>query len=347
MAGKIRTNKASRLWAVCVIMIGISLIVGCAEDNSTASTEEVKLIEGVDYIRIAPNTETMPTAQDRYGVRSLKEDENVRWIRGIVYGQAKTFKGTKDLLLDLYLPKEAQSPTPVVLWIHGGGWENGTRNNPRTPWVVRHGYAIVSIEYRLSGEAHWPAQIEDCKSAVRWLKANAKQYNLDGERICAIGGSAGAHLATMLAVTCGVESLEKNGENQAESSCVQGAVNLFGPTDLLAHARRTDRSKWLDYDHASRKLIGSSYKDAPEKYAQASVTSYITPDDPPILTVHGSKDATVPFEQAILLHKKLKQVGVENKLYELVGVGHSAPPDSFWVTEEAQQRVLNYLEKYL
>ncbi len=135
--------------------------------------------------------------------------------------------------LDLYLPPKADAPTPLVIWIHGGGWEAGNKDNPPGLGLLKKGYALASINYRLSQEAKFPAQIEDCKAAIRFLRANAKKYNLDPDHFGVWGASAGGHLVALLGTTGGVKELEGDGPNKEESSAVQAVVDWFGPTDML------------------------------------------------------------------------------------------------------------------
>ena len=145
--------------------------------------------------------------------------------RDLVYARA----GAKDLLLDLYLPEGAPRPLPLVVWIHGGGWRNGAKEQTPARRLVERGYAVASINYRLSGEAIFPAQIHDCKAAVRWLRANAAKYGLDAGRVAAWGSSAGGHLVALLGTSGGIMELEGGLGNADQSSRVQAVVDFFGP----------------------------------------------------------------------------------------------------------------------
>ena len=156
----------------------------------------------------------------------------------LVYAQAEV-KGPggqaavkKDLKLDLHRPSNPRGKLPVIVWIHGGAWTEGTKNRLWIPWIAAENYAVASIDYRLSGEMPWPAQIHDCKAAVRWLRANAEKYGLDPARVAAAGDSAGGHLAAMLGVTGGMKEFEGDLGNPRQSSAVQAAIDFFGPADL-------------------------------------------------------------------------------------------------------------------
>src|SRR5208337_2774380 len=134
--------------------------------------------------------------------------------------------------LDLYLPEKAEGRLPLIVWIHGGGWRAGNKENPPGLGLVGHGYALASINYRYSQQAVFPAQIEDCKAAIRWLRANAKKYNLDTKHIGVWGASAGGHLVALLGTTGSVKELEGTGGNLDQSSQVQCVLDWFGPTDF-------------------------------------------------------------------------------------------------------------------
>ena len=159
--------------------------------------------------------------------------------RGLVFASF----GKTNLALDLYRPANYSGKLPVVVWIYGGAWmmRGQTMQAPQASWLATHGYAVAIIDYRLSSEALFPAQINDCKAAVRWLRANAGKYDLDADHIGAWGASSGGHLASLLGVTGGVAALEGDAGNTNQSSRVQAVVDFFGPTDFLqmsGHAAR-------------------------------------------------------------------------------------------------------------
>ena len=222
----------------------------------------------------------------------------VRAERDLVYAEMEG----EGILLDLYLPANSQGPFPVVVWVHGGAWRARSKDNcPLIPLVRRHGFAVAGINYRLSGEATFPAQIHDCKAAIRWLRANAEKYNLDPTRIGAFGTSAGGHLVALLGTSGGVKELEGPGGNLAFSSRVQAVCDWFGPSDL---------TRMLGGE-AVGALLGASSADLLEKAKLASPITYVSPDDPPFLVFHGDNDSTVPHEQSALLIEALKKAGVK------------------------------------
>jgi acetyl esterase/lipase len=240
--------------------------------------------------------------------------------------------------LDLYLPK-SEKPLPVVVWIHGGAWLQGDKRNPPAMFLLEKGYAVASINYRLSQHAVFPAQIEDCKAAIRFLRANAKKYNLDGDRIGVWGSSAGGHLVALLGTTGDVEELEGKGGNADQSSRVQAVVDFFGPTDFAAMGGSHDKA-----DSPESKLVGGAVPQSKEKVAKANPIAYVTKNDPPFLILHGDKDTAVPFNQSELLHEALKKAGVDSTFVPMKGSGHGGPA---FQNAETKTMVQDFLDKHL
>jgi acetyl esterase/lipase len=234
------------------------------------------------------------------------------------------------LLMDLYLPEKADAgaPLPVILYVHGGGWSAGDRHDRTAVALVPHGYAVACIEYRLSQVAQFPAQIEDCKAAVRWLRAKAKLYNLDPLRIGAWGPSAGGHLVALLGTTGDVKELEGTEGNLDYSSRVQAVCDWFGPTDFSVigdQAKHLPVPSAIQHDAADSpeaKLLGGPIAEQKEKVRQANPISYITKDDPPFLIMHGDRDGLVPLAQSEMLRDALQKAGVQATLEVIPGAGH-------------------------
>jgi acetyl esterase/lipase len=218
--------------------------------------------------------------------------------------------------LDIVLPnKQTEGKRfPVVVWIHGGGWEHGDkRGGPMFPLIAR-GIACVSINYRLSDEATWPAQIHDCKAAIRWLRAHGSEFNLDTKKIGVWGASAGGHLVALLGTSNGVKALEGNEGNLDQSSDVQAVCDFFGPSDLPAILP----SKGGAHGPVSKFLGGSDTQVAKE----ASPVTYVTGKAPPFLIIHGEKDTLVPVSQSEELADVLKKAGANVTLKVVPGAGH-------------------------
>jgi acetyl esterase/lipase len=231
----------------------------------------------------------------------------------------------KPVKLDLFVPEKAKRPLPLVIWVHGGGWQQGSKEGcPALP-LVKDGFAVASINYRLTDRAPFPAQIQDCKAAVRYLRAHAKEYNLDPERFGAWGASAGGHLVALLGTTCGNAECEGGSLGNAEhSSGVQCVCDWFGPTDFLTYpADMAEVSPML------AKLFGGKLSEKRELAKLASPALHVKkPEDgkkttiPPFLIVQGDKDPLVPDAQSRELADKLKEAGVENELVIVEGAGH-------------------------
>ena len=218
--------------------------------------------------------------------------------------------------LDIAVPK-GSGPFPLLVWIHGGGWEGGDKAGfGAFAGQVARGYAVASINYRYSKHAVFPAQIHDAKAAVRYLRANAKKYNFDPEKFGVGGGSAGGHLAALLGTSGGVKELEGDDKAKPEDSRVQAVFDLFGPNDLAklspAGAPANAVTRLLGGDTGETKTLAET--GTPQKY--------ITKDDPPFLIMHGDVDKIVPVAQSKELHAALKEAGVESELIVMKGAGH-------------------------
>jgi len=243
----------------------------------------------------------------------------VKALRDLEYGEASG----RAMLLDLYLPEKADKPLPLIVWIHGGAWMAGSKDDP-SPALrsTRDGYAVAQVGYRLSQEAMFPAQIHDCKAAVRWLRANAAKYNLDPNKFVAWGGSAGGHLVALLGTSGGVAELEGNVNDLKESSRVQAVVDWFGPTDFLHIGEAESDLQHNAPDSPESKLIGGALLENKDKAAKASPITYVLKDAPPFLIMHGDRDRTVPFNQSELLYAALKKAGVDVTFVPMKGAGH-------------------------
>ncbi len=219
----------------------------------------------------------------------------------------------KPLLLDLHRPAVSDKPLPVVIWIHGGGWRAGSKDRCPARFLVNHGFAVASVNYRLTKEAIFPAQIHDCKAAVRWLRANAGKYGLDPKRIGAWGSSAGGHLAALLGTSGGVADLEGNLGHADRSSRVQAVVDFCGPADFLA---------WKVKRSPEMALFGGTIEEKKELARAASPALHASEDDPPFFIVHGRKDRTVPVRQSQLLDTALKKAKGNSTPLILDDLGH-------------------------
>lgn len=240
--------------------------------------------------------------------------------RDLVYADV----GGRKLKLDLYLPRSSSNdsakPLPVIVWIHGGGWKGGRKGTGgRARGVERRGYALVDVEYRLSGEAIFPAQVQDCKAAIRWIRANAKRFGLNPDRIGVMGSSAGGHLAAFLGTTGESDEFDTDA-NADHPSRVQAVCDLWGPTDLLQMDDHRIPGSKLVHNAANSPeslLVGGPIQNEPFRSLAVKanpITHVRSQRLPPFLIIHGDNDLLVPPHQSELLHQALKQNGTETTL---------------------------------
>jgi acetyl esterase/lipase len=259
--------------------------------------------------------------------------------------------------LDLYLPGTGTAPFPFILVVHGGGWSANDKNNHAnlawvTPLFLNAGYAVASLNYRLSQHAVYPAQIHDVKAAVRFLRARAGAYGLDPNRVGARGASSGGHLVALLGTSAGVPAIDGVLGPAEQSVRVRAVIDWFGPTDFLqsdAH-RLPDGATANLADSAQSRLIGAPIQSVPTKTQAANPIQYVSPDDPPFLIVHGDRDRTVPHHQSELLRDALKRAGVAVEMRTVVGAGHGgqAPtPNIPYQTEEMVRTMAAFFDRYV
>jgi acetyl esterase/lipase len=236
-----------------------------------------------------------------------------RKLANVVY---KTV-GEQTLKLDLYLPAKAAAPSALVVWIHGGGWRAGSKNDVPILPLVPAGFTVASIDYRLSGQALFPAQIEDVKAALRWLRAHALEFGLDAKHFGIIGHSAGGHLASLAGVT-GQGSSFDIGDNLDYSSAVQAVCVMSGPNDMVTMFDKANENR----RSALVSLLGGALPEKQRLAEAASPLTYVRAGAPPFLFIHGADDQTVPVQQAIVMSRKLEAVGAGPKLIILPQTGH-------------------------
>jgi acetyl esterase/lipase len=229
-------------------------------------------------------------------------------------------------MLDLLIPVEdSASPRPLVIFVHGGGWESGSKDDTDMLCSLIEGSPCVgaSLNYRLTDEAVWPAQIHDCKAAVRWLRAHAHEYHLDPDKLAVFGISAGGHLVSMLGVSGGVAALEGSlGRHLDQSSRVTCVLDFCGPSNFLTFAGEGTIIDLEDPQTGISKLIGGTVKDRPDAARSASPVTYVTADDAPFVIVHGEKDNIVRHSQATELDAALGRAGVPSTLITGSNGGH-------------------------
>jgi acetyl esterase/lipase len=266
--------------------------------------------------------------------------DGVDMKRDLVYASP----GGRDLHLDLFLPKNGAGPFPAVIYIHGGGWVNGSKAafQRQAAYMATKGFAGACIQYQLSGEAIYPAALYDSKAAVRWVRANAAKYRIDPDRIGAAGGSAGGHLVALLGTTGGMPAFEGDLGNPGVSSHVK-AVAAFNPAVDLVSFGKLDPG---NSDNSVYKFLGCTYAANPKLWAQATPITHVSKDSAVFLFLHGTADTTVPYKQSTDMMGKLKAAGVHAEIFPAEGATHgffNKPP--FY--EPATQRMEEFFSKYL
>jgi acetyl esterase/lipase len=257
----------------------------------------------------------------------------VKVLKNLEYSSYPLENGKGKLLLDLYLPQlQSSQPLPAIVFIHGGGWLEDSKESCPGQLLAQRGFAIACINYRYSTQAIFPAQILDVKKAVRWLRENAAQYNLDPNRFGALGNSAGGHLSVLLATSAGASRLEPDSEYATR---IQAAGTLYGPTDLTkfppAFAEyptpevlsKNQDKPWWRLTYAAYKLLGAPVSQRLELANLANPSAHIDSRDPPVLIVHGELDDIVPISQSDLLFEALKAKGVEVEYIRDPNLKHS------------------------
>jgi acetyl esterase/lipase len=226
--------------------------------------------------------------------------------------------GRRSQMLDVYVPDVASLPRPVMVWIHGGGWSSGDKSAPPGLGLLSRGYIVASINYRLSNEALFPAQIFDCKAAIRFLRANAREFDIDPSRIGVWGDSAGGQLASLLGITNGRAEYEGSEGNPGVSSEVQAVCDWFGPSDFLqtsdVRAASARAVKLLFGGQVSAHAATAIFASPAEQVGHAPVV--------PFLIMHGEVDPLVPVHQSQILFEKLKEAGASVKLVIVPKGGH-------------------------
>ncbi|MEO8005442.1 MAG: alpha/beta hydrolase [Betaproteobacteria bacterium] len=266
-----------------------------------------------------------------------RSDSEIAITRDLTYGKS----GDTELKLDLAMPKVGIGPFPAVVFLHGEGWRAGNRQqmNHFIEGMARLGYVAITVEYRLVPTARFPAQVEDCKAAVRWLRANAEKYHARSDRIGVVGFSAGGHLASMLGVTRKEDGFEGLGGNPEQSSRVQAVVSFFGPTDFSARNWPKDLE-----EEVIAPFLGGSFADKSDFYRRASPINYASAESPPFLFFHGTDDQLVPIDQSRRLAETLKKAGVPTRMVALEGEGHGfSDPNN----QEAMRQMLDFLSERL
>jgi acetyl esterase/lipase len=321
-----------------------------------------------------------PVLDDRYPERRIAFPGGVVGFPDLTY---ESLKGYRPLTLDLYRPRTTTPAHALVLYVHGGGWQSGhTRHSGAFEnWpavlasIAARGYVVASVEYRLSGEAQFPAAIQDVKAAIRWLRRHSSQYGIDPRRAVIWGGSAGGQLAALAGTTCGIAALEPPDSSELQrpepgaargsasmpaqttsakdevSDCVQGVIAWYGIFDFSLLVAQSSKGPQADDPAASpaRYLGCALSKCSSNAIAAASAIHYVDARDAPVLMIHGVDDHTVPIQQSRTYLAALKAKGVGAELLELPGVDHSfigaTPTATRTASLQALQKSLDFIDR--
>jgi len=276
-----------------------------------------------------------PTAVSAQATKGAAMPEGTKVSKDVAYGDHTRNK------LDVFAPP-SEKPLPLVIWIHGGGWEAGSKENNPVVALLDKGYAVAGINYRYSTQAPFPAQLHDCQAAIRFLRDNAKKYNIDGDRIGVWGASAGGHLVSLLGTAGDVPELDGD-PNSKTSVKVQAVLNWFGPTDLTKMVKPGAETPGVFV-----KLLGGSLKDKADLAKSANPITHVTKNDAPFLIVHGDNDPLVPLSQSEILHAALKKAGVATELVVFPKAGHGDGPFRAAVMKDDHRKVmLDFFGKHL
>lgn len=271
-----------------------------------------------------------PQQQQQQQQRQRRMPEGIVPKRDLVYA---TLEDGQQMKLDLYLPEKATGDEPLIVWIHGGGWRNGSKQNvnPVIINLVPQGYAVASLDYRLGGLLKHPDHIHDCNAAIRWLKAHAGELGYSVAKVGVAGSSAGGHLALLVGVASDVPELQgKVGEHLDQSSRVDAIVDFYGPSDILALGKAKRGGQEFTVDEAFSK--------------SASPVSYIDANDPPVLIYQGDADRTVVPQQSVIVDEMYRKLGLESTLHMLKGAGHGGPA---FAKQLVHDEVAAFLKKHL
>ncbi len=292
-----------------------------------------------------------PGSTDTYPVQVTKWPGGVTSLADVTFS---TIPGYRPMIVDIYMPPKKAGPKPLIMYVHGGGWVGGTTRNSGAHGnfpaalakLASEGFVVASLEYRLAGEARFPAQVQDTRAALRFLKDNAARYGIDPKRTGIWGGSAGAHLAGLAAYSCGVEEMDRDHKPDGRE-CVQAFVGWYGVYDFGALAASRPERR----DQAGERLLGCDGKCPTEAYLAASPAFYIDSKDPPTLLIHGTEDKVVPISQSYLVEKELKAAGVPVESLYIPAVDHSfigkTPADTRAATLQATNATFDFFHAKL
>lgn len=308
-------NKFSKIWVLALLLFGImTMILVPYGYVASAITPEFAVLQLLQLVKVE---------------------------KDVVYCSCDI-----PLMMDIYYPAKTNEPTPAIVYVHGGGWysgdkETGIGKSDIAP-LVSHGYLVAAINYRLAPRYKFPAQIEDVKCAVRFLRGNATKYNIDPDNIGAFGDSAGGHLVSLLGLTANNCLFENCEENREESDAVQAVVDIYGPSDLIQN--------FENYNSLFLETIFDTTDPNAEILIRGSPVTYVSGDAPPFFIIHGDKDATVLLKQSQILYEKLVSAGVPASLLIVENSDHRFTPIDGAINPtraEITEKMIDFFDRYL
>ena len=315
-----------------------------SDDDGRVSRDELPARLRRNFDRVDRNSDGAISLQEHRQFLQRRDrskptvPDDVKILRDLSY----VADGHERQKLDLYLPK-TDAPTPLIIWVHGGAWRAGNKDPCPVLGFLDEGYAIASVNYRLSQHEQFPAQIEDCLTAIRWLRERADEYNLDGDRFVVWGASAGGHLAALVGASGGETKF--NAEASISSPRVAAVIDFFGPTDFSKMNQQGGNLGVMNHDAADSpesRLIGGPVQERPDQVRAANPATYVDRKDPPVLIVHGDKDPLVPLGQSQLLAQTINERGGKVELIVVKGGGHGP-----FHNDRYHRRVKEFLDQHL
>ena len=260
-------------------------------------------------------------------------------IRDVAYARV----GDQALKLDLHLPR-TPARSPMIVWVHGGAWRSGSRSDMPLGKLVGEGFAVASVDYRLSTQAKFPAQIHDLKAAIRFLRAHGGEWKVPAKKILIAGDSAGRHLAALVGVSSGNAELEGDlGNDRAQSSDVQGIISFYGGANLTTILKQSTPRGLSMRVPALELLLGGQPADVPELARLASPVFHLDQHDPPLLLLHGDQDPQMPVNQALELAGAYQKAGAPVQLEIVHGAAHGG---AMFYDEERLAVVRKFLKRH-
>lgn len=320
------------LFSLLVIVVGFGLLISLPRLWSALNPEKPP----VGYHFLLPTYIAFGVGLEKLVDRTPEIPENIEEIKNIEY---KNVNG-KSLQLDIYKPRGLVKPAPLLVFIHGGGWTGGKREDYLVYLVAfaKMGYTTATVSYRLVKDSVYPACAEDIRDAVQWLFKNGETYNYDPDRIAVIGGSAGGHLALLAAYGWHKPGDSNDTSMPVSARRIKAVVDLYGPTDLTTTFAQTNSTV--------TRFIGHSYKEAPELFTEASPIHYLDKDDPPTMILHGTSDETVPISQSDELKARLDALDIPNVYIRMPLWPHTMDIDQR-VNDYCKLKMSQFFEQYV